>query len=351
MEKKNIIHIVFSLDVGGLENMVIDIANSQSKKHNVSILIINDVVNIDVVDRLDPKVNIKKLGRKPGSHNPFFLLKIYRTWFDFKPDIVHIHCHQALHLFPKTIFNNKQTTIFTVHDTGMIFGKEINNAAHIIAISNAVKKDLQDRQSLNSQVIYNGIPLSDIPYRIQWQCPKEYRLLQISRLIHDKKGQDLLIEAVAHIKMRHPELLIKVDFIGSGESKNYLKALVQKLSLCDRVSFLGSLPKTEVYKCLHKYDMLIQPSRYEGFGLTIAEAMTANVPVVVSDIEGPLEVIDNGRCGKVFVSGSSTSLADSILKTIDLYKSGEVQRQMESARERACQLFDINKTAEQYAAF
>lgn len=349
--KRKILHIVFSLASGGLENMVVDMANCQSKKNTVSLLIINDIIDNTVKDRLSEKVRVVKLGRTPGTYNPFSLLQIYKIWFDFNPDIVHIHCQQALHLFPKVIFNNKQTTVFTIHDTDMNFGKEINNAEHIFAISNAVKQDLWDRQALNSQVIYNGIPLSEIPYRTQWQDSNEYRLLQISRLVHDKKGQDLLIEAVAHLKMRQPELLLTLDFIGGGESESYLRTMVKKLNICDRVRFLGVLPKSEVYECLHNYEMLIQPSRYEGFGLTIAEAMAANVPVIVSDIEGPLEVIDNGRCGQVFASGRSTSLAESILNTIDLFKSGEIQGQVESARERACRLFDINKTAEQYAAF
>ena len=52
----------------------------------------------------------------------------------------------------------------------------------------------------------------------------------------------------------------------------------------------------------------MQPSRYEGFGLTVAEAMLAGVPVLVSRNEGPFEIIDKGKYGYSFENGNSDDL-------------------------------------------
>ena len=348
---KKIMHIVFSLAPGGLENMVVDIANSQSKKHDVCLIVINNIVHNSVLNRINFAVKLIIIGRKPASRNPLPLLQLYKIYLQIKPDLIHIHNQQALNFFPKTIFGNKQSIIYTEHATGTVFGKETSNATKICAISHAVKKDLWNRQAIKSQVIYNGIPISEIPFRNHWQIQKnECRILQISRLMHNKKGQDLLLEAIAQLKVEQPNLLINLDFIGDGESRDYLKSMVNKLNLNEQVRFLGSLPKAEVYRQLKAYDILVQPSRYEGFGLTIAEAMAAKVPVITSDIDGPLEVIDHGRCGQLFTCCDNLSLAKAILFTVNLYQTGKIQEQVEVARKRVCQLFDIENTAMLYAA-
>ena len=76
--------------------------------------------------------------------------------------------------------------------------------------------------------------------------------------------------------------------------------MVQNLHLENEVVFEGLKDQSWVYQNLCNYDLFIQPSRYEGFGLTVAEAIAAKVPVLVSNIEGPLEIIDGGRLGMSF---------------------------------------------------
>jgi glycosyltransferase involved in cell wall biosynthesis len=99
---------------------------------------------------------------------------------------------------------------------------------------------------------------------------------------------------------------------------------------------------------LHTYDLLVQPSRYEGFGLTVVEAMAAGVPVLVSNIEGPMEIIDNGKYGSYFQVGDHLDCSE---KMIHIMKNSEhrilpeeLQRVAEYARRR----FDITETANLY---
>ena len=64
---------------------------------------------------------------------------------------------------------------------------------------------------------------------------------------------------------------------------------------------------------LTDYDLFVQPSRWEGFGLTVAEAMAAGVPVLVSEGQGPAEVTQGSRYGWLFANGDADDLQRQIV--------------------------------------
>ena len=112
---------------------------------------------------------------------------------------------------------------------------------------------------------------------------------------------------------------IIVNFIGDGYDKQQLIEMVRALNLEDNVNFLGGKDRDYVYSHLKDYDLFVQPSRYEGFGLTVAEAMAANVPVLVSKNEGPFEIINEGEYGYYFKNEDPNSLAEKLLYIINAY--------------------------------
>lgn len=99
------------------------------------------------------------------------------------------------------------------------------------------------------------------------------------------------------------------------------------------------------YDHLCNYDLFVQPSIYEGFGLTVAEAMAARVPVLVSSGQGPEEVIGNGKCGYVFKNGDQTDCA----AKIRIFLEGKDDKSLvESAYERVWKLYNIKVTVQTY---
>ena len=121
--------------------------------------------------------------------------------------------------------------------------------------------------------------------------------------------------------------------------------MISKLGLKENVSLLGRKDREYVYAHLCDYDMLILPSRSEGFGLTVVEAMCAKVPVMVSNLEGPMEVIDGGRLGYTFASDDVDDLSAGLCRFIS---EGPDMSIIGKAYEFALKEFDINVTADKY---
>mgnify|MGYP004568619671 CR=1 FL=1 len=121
--------------------------------------------------------------------------------------------------------------------------------------------------------------------------------------------------------------------------------MTHELHLDDDVVFEGLKDQAWVYENLCNYDLFIQPSRYEGFGLTVAEAIAAKLPVLVSNIEGPLEIINGGKLGLTFENEDVTDCADKIQKFIE---QGRNSKQVEEAYQYVCENYDVSVTAQKY---
>ncbi len=78
-----------------------------------------------------------------------------------------------------------------------------------------------------------------------------------------------------------------------------LEDMASESGITDSVFFHGGLSRRELYGSLCTYDIMVHPARTEGFGLVIAEGLAAGLKMVVSDIAGPVEVVDGGRRGLV----------------------------------------------------
>lgn len=220
----------------------------------------------------------------------------------------------------------------------------IKKADAVFSISKAVQADVASRYGVESKVVYNGIQCDRILTTTHADKGYPFKIVQVSRLDHTKKGQDLLIEAVGDLVASGLDL--NIDFIGEGQSIGFLKSVAQKNSISDRVNFLGAKSREYIYKHLCDYDIFVQPSREEGFGLTIAEAMAAGVPVLVSDISGPKEVVGDGEYGTLFKAESVDALADAIRQIYQNY--AEYSAKAKKSVEYAKSAFDINSTALNY---
>jgi len=134
------------------------------------------------------------------------------------------------------------------------------------------------------------------------------RFLAIGRLTA-QKGFDLLLRAFAEIAAELPEW--SVVLVGDGEERESLTALCRELGVEDRVYFAGRTSSVEEW--YRAGGVFVLPSRHEGRPNAMLEAMSAGLPVIVSDASsGPLEILGGGEAGLVVATENVHALADAM---------------------------------------
>lgn len=338
-----ICHVLWSLTYGGIETMVVNIANEQScAGHTVCIVVINDNISADLSRRLDPTVELVALRRPAGSGNPLYPLMLNWALLRRSPDIVHFHFVNIPRLVFKPLMKRWCTTYHTTYRPE--FAPFFKDNRKLFAISPEVRRSITAGCGMDSEVITNGIETAKFKHREKDSSHGRFHIVQVGRLNYVIKGQDILLEAVSQLVSEGAD--IDLTFIGEGDNRVDIEQFVAENALGDRVMLAGAKTQEYLYRHLSDYDLLVQPSRIEGFGLTAAEAMAAGVPVAVSDCPALVEVVDGGRCGTVFSAGSSESCAAAIRGII---AAPEHTRNMaECARERVKSLYDVSATAAAY---
>lgn len=336
-----IFHVTFGLKLGGLETMLVNIANEQVKTENVAIVLVNNLIDRDLLSKISNKVKVYNLGRKAGSHSPWPAIKLNFLLLKESPDVIHVHAPNVSALLLPLLMKK---TVYTVHDV-TINKKYFSRFPHMYSIAKCVEHDVKMRSGYEAPVIYNGINVDEIKC-MRHHRSKIFKIIQVSRLIHEKKGQDILIKAIYKLRQKGINN-INIDFVGEGISKSYLESLISELKLSDSVRLLGSKPYSWVTQHLCNYDLLVQPSLFEGFGLTVAEGMAAKTPVLVSDIDGPMEIIDNGKYGLYFSKGNIKECADMIERVINMNET-ELITLTELAWHHVNENFNIKRTAQRY---
>jgi len=340
-----VIHIIWSLSVGGAESMLVDILNEQSKTEEVHLVIVNKIESIKLVDKISKKVIIHRINRKPGSRNVLMALLANVKLWRLRSDVLHFHTHELLQF---CLFAKWQSTklFLTLHSTDIPF-KNLHQYNKVFAISDSVNMDIKSRSKIFPVTVYNGIRTDLIGTEYDYNH-FEFRIVQIGRLYHKIKGQDILLHAIKYLVHSKNVENISVDFIGDGPSGEHLQELARNLNIMDFCNFIGLKNREWIYEKLCEYDLLVQPSRYEGFGLTVAEALAAKVPVLVSNLQGPMEIINNGEYGYYFICENSHDLANKILEIQKQYGSRNFQEKIEAGYAHVVQSYDIKQTALSY---
>ncbi len=346
-----IVHCKYGFPMGGAETLLVDLMNRQVDKHQVYLVLINNLFNEELASKIDSRVCIIRLDRNPGSRNPWFILRLnWLLFFSIRPDVLHLHSYSL----PAIILYPKSKLFATIHAINVPI--DYHKRYHkVFAISQAVYEDIVRRVDLPNKTLIlapNGIDCSRILAKSSADdnsSPKvecSLSIVQVSRFEVDKKGQDLLIEAVRYLK-QNCAIEIYLTFIGDGPGLGAMKKLVDTYGLNDYVSFWGTKCREFVYEHLRDFDLLVQPSRVEGFGLTVAEAMSARVPVLVSNIDGPMEIIASGKYGYYFQTEDSSDLARKIKYIYDNYDT-EVIPVATKAKEYVAKTYSIDAMVDKY---
>lgn len=182
------------------------------------------------------------------------------------------------------------------------------DAEVVIAISKSIENFYRTQvcSKANIRLVYNGIEPTTYT---RLTNDRDTTRICIVGGVSPQKNQVELIEAA---KLLDPHLDFTIDVIGDGEPQYicYLKELVAKGSLSNRIRFLGE--RNDVPKLLQEYDIGVITSQNEAFGRVIIEYMFAKLAVVASNAGACTELIKSGVTGVLYELGSPQDLANKL---------------------------------------
>lgn len=349
---------MFSFTIGGTERLVTDICNELVIKDiGVHLYIVNNLISDELLAQISNKVVIKKQNRQPSNGDKVrTLVEVAKYVRANKIDVVHCNSLNApdLVLLAK-IINPRLRVLQTFHCMGsytdndkvkVLFRNILCN--QFIAISDAVRKDVIRYGVKDSSIvtIYNGIDTGKFSSgNKNFINASEIMIACVARIDKAVKGQDILIKAMKFVVNRYPDA---VCYFAGGCSKENeadlkeLKSEVDRLNLTRNVFFLGNV--NDIASFLKNIKIFVLPSREEGFGLSIVEAMINEIPVIASDIDGPREIVNMLQCGQLFKKEDPLDLADKIIKTIEKYS--QYKNEVVTKKDLIVQTFDIKNTVQ-----
>ena len=308
-----ILHYVPSFLNGGIETMLVNVANMQAAGGDtVAVMVFTDKVSPDLRATLSPSVRLYCAGKPVGNRNPFYVLKA--NWFhtSFAPDVFHLHATEASRLFP--LKSRLEKRVVTIHSNSLPVSAH-PSVDRYIAISRCVQEYFRQKTGMDSVLCYNGIDIDSFSVKKDYPT-RPAKILSIGRLT-PVKGMDILIRGFSCISGKFPGL--KLDIWGEGEQRSELESLIGGLSMQDRITLCGNVDARYVEKHIADYDIVIQSSRHEGLGISAIEAMAAGVPLIVSGSDGFLEVTDDGRFATLFERENPLALGNAIRQVVENY--------------------------------
>lgn len=245
-----------------------------------------------------------------------------------KPDVIHIHGLGGFtDMIPLMKFGGCKVIVST---HGGIFHTKAARLLKSIYFNTSVRLSLwmadkviahseHDRQIFSKICDSDKIVLSH--YGVDWKKFSSVRrgqdgktLIYIGRLAKNKR-LDNILNALSLVKGRLHDtrlLLVGEDW---GEKGN-LRKLAKSLKVEKNVVFVGPVPHKNIGRYLRISKIFLLSSEYEGFGISVLEALSSGIPAIVNDIESMHEIIKQGKNGYIIDFANSQLASDIILKAL-----------------------------------
>lgn len=167
-----------------------------------------------------------------------------------------------------------------------------------------------------------------------------------------RKGYDLAIECLPSIIAAYPQAsLLIVSGINQAQREHTMQ-LAHKLGVAEHIHILGYLPDDELINLYRSSDALLFPTRFEGFGLPLLEAMAAECPIITTDIPVVNEIVQNGENGILVPYGNAAALAQATIRLLnnDALRSQLIRGGKTTLRERYDEDKLVNTIHQVYAS-
>ncbi len=314
-----IVHVVYSLEMGGAESLVAQLCRLQrANGHSVTIAAYSKLGTLGETLRSEG-FHIDVLGTAPV---PRTMLRYLRLFLGLQPDVV--HCHNpapTLQAAMAARLAGAESVVSTRHS---LVAPPFETAAEIkynliswfcdwiVGICDATCDNLRHTPLARKERIvrvYNGadrlslVPPEERPQR------SGFTLVFVGRLA---KVKDLstLVNAVALARPRIADLQLWI--VGDGPEREPLEALAAELGIAANVVFWGE--RRDVARFFSAADVFTMSSVSEGLPMSLLQAMSIGLPAIVTDVGGMAEVVRNADCGLRVPVGDSAAYAEAIVQ-------------------------------------
>ncbi len=331
-----ILHGVISLDVGGLERIVLDLARQGLRRSYAVSALCLEKPGVLACELQSMGVGVAGLEKVPGI-TPELVDKIENQLKESKPDVIHTHQIGPLWYLGQAAARLGIPVVHTEHidnvakTTGiwkkfkcrMLWRRAAKYADRFCCVSQDIANSVGrwgtvPRSKLS--VVLNGIDAGlfadraeALALRRSLGIPDGGKVIGSVGRLNEVKRQDLLVRAAAELRSRHPQ--VRLLLIGDGPEKSQLTALSKSLGIEDIVIFAGyqSTPQ----RFLPCMDIFALSSRLEGLPLALLEAWAAGLPAVSSSVGGIPKVVQHGVNGLLFPNGDITQLISSLERLLE----------------------------------
>lgn len=371
---------------GGVQRVLAVLSKELTKKHEITILTLDDPsledrtmygldeVEIECIFLKYPKSPIYEF--LPSKAYSFLYKKIlpqnklFSQWYGYssfpksKRDhlinilnkgnydiVVSVHVFLSFHLASikdrinlETIgwMHNSYDAFFKI-DTGYVkhlynfFKYQMKELSRIIVLSHNDSNLYRQKFGIHSQVIYN--PLTILP---DGKAQAEKKFLAIGRFSPLHKGFDILIKAFALFAEHDNEWTL--DIVGDGPEKKYFESLIEKYALGNRILIHPFTKNVGAF--YKKASVYILSSRWEGFGLVLLEAMSYGLPIIASELPVTKELLDSKGVGLFFQNENIEDLCQK-MKNIAQMDNLELKKMSGNALAYS-NYFSISKITEEW---
>lgn len=373
-DSTKILFVIGQLHVGGAETHLLSISKALKQRgFEPTIFCLSDEGSLAADARAAGiRVYSSKLFGKPIREFSHWLVRVFGAWASFflyllfhRPQIVHFFlpdayvfgglCVLALRIRPRIMSRRSLNNYQKTRDPWLAEAERLLHPRMTLICGNsfAVRNELMDEgvPPERLRVVYNGVDsrrFADQPNKIAIRerldiDPSALVLVMVANII-PYKGHSALLSALGNIQQQLPQnwrLLLVGRDDGIGVS---LRQQAESLGVAENITWLGL--RKDVPYILCAADIGVHYSLEEGFANAILEGMAAGLPMIVSDVGGNPEAIEQGKSGIVVAPNDSTALGVAILQ---LARNQVMREEMaSSARQRANAVFTMDKCIQGY---
>lgn len=326
-----ILHVVDSLEFGGLERVVTDLAIEQkSRGHDVGVF---SILRTDGFRQCLEAAGIRvDVAAKQATMDTGVLWRIRQAVRARRMDVVHTHNFvPSYYAAAATRFAGDGCVLVnTCHNMGTrlsdrklrwLYKASLGVTSRVALVGDMVRNHLVATGMVPADraiTVFNGVPVArfgaDAARRASIRHalgipPQALVLGCVGRLVA-LKNHRFLIDRMPRLRQAVPDIALVIA--GGGPLEGELRAHVRALDLEDRVWILG--PRTDTAELLSAMDVFVLPSLTEGLSIALLEACAAGLPVVATAVGGNPEIVTDGVTGRLVEPGDAGALHDALLQ-------------------------------------